>query len=188
MKDVNDYRRNALNREQFMDRIKVTQSEVNDTEYRDLALFSSIFHKLYQIDFSSTYYASRCVSYEKLDGFGVVFRMQLYSSYEKGNKFIMPSLAGEAVTLEQRNEKVQKTLPKFQKEFKENLINYARTICSIKDDEVVLFEVKMIQCNDCKDFPSELKFTVNKSVIEQYSRGSLSFDQAVGKVEVEKSL
>ena len=100
----------------------------------------------------------------------------------------MPSLAGEAVTLEQRNEKVQKTLPKFQKEFKENLINYARTISSIKDDEVVLFEVKMTQCNDCKDFPSELKFTVNKSVIEQYSRGSLSFDQAVGKVEVEKSL
>ncbi len=188
MKDVNSYKRNSISREQLMERIKVSEKEINNEVHKDLALFASIFQRLYQIDLSSTYYASRGVSYEKLEGFGAIFKMRLYSSYVKDNLYILPTLTEEAVSLEERNEKVQQNLPKFKKEFKENLVNYARTINSIKDDETVRFEVKMTECDGCQDFPSALKFVVSKSVIDQYSRGSLGLEQAVAKVEVEKSL
>ena len=140
------------------------------------------------MNMSTTYYSSTSVSYDKLDGFGLVFKMKLYSSYESKDLFVMPTLANESVTLEERNQKVENTLPKFEKEFKENLINYGRTIQNLKGNESILFEVEMTQCTGCENFPHVIKFKVNKSTLDRYSTGKLTLAQAVEKIEMEKYL
>ena len=186
--DLKAYKSNSISRDQLMSRIKVTETESKREKHKDLELFSSLFGRLYQSDLSSTYYTSRGIGYEKLSDYGVLFKMQLYSSYESGNGFFMPTLAGEVVSQEERNKMVMEALPRFEKEFKENLVNYGRTIEDLGSDEIIRIDVKMTQCTDCPNFPSVMKFSVKKSVIDQYHKGSLSLDQAAAKVEVEKSI
>ena len=186
--DLKAYKDNSISRDELMSRITVTESETSQEKYKDLELFSSLFGRLYQSDLSSTYYTSRGLSYEKLSDYGVLFKMQLYSSFESGNGFFMPTLAGDVVTQEERNKKVVEALPRFEKEFKEHLVNYGRTIENLKPSELIRIDVTMTQCIDCPNFPSMLKFSVKKSVIDDYNKGNLSLEEAVAKVDVEKAL
>lgn len=186
--EINKLRKGNINREAFDKSVSVTENVMSYEKDADLETLSAMFHRLYKKDLSTTYYSEREPKYSKLSNFGVIVKMKFYSSYENHNVYSMPTISKKGLSLEERNNHVMELLPKFESDFKENLVNYGRTLKNLDSDEVLMFEINMTTCKDCEDFPRYMKFSIKKSVLHKYNRGDLSLKQAVEKVNVERIL
>src|SRR5690606_31968968 len=133
----------------FIKKMKVVDTEVTNEVEPDFELLSSIFNRLYRQDLSTTYFADG-TSYERLKDFGVVFYMHVYSSNEAyQSQFDMPTIKERGLTQEERDKKVKELYPKFENEFKENMIEYGRTAKSLKPEESLIFNIKLTKCTGC---------------------------------------
>ncbi|MEM9545366.1 MAG: hypothetical protein AAGA77_05310 [Bacteroidota bacterium] len=184
---INELRRGDISREEFFKMVKVVENVHSYEKDPDIETLVAMFKRLYKKDLSKTYYSEREPKYSKLSNFGVVIKMKLYSSYEHNdNMYYMPTIDKEGLTLEERNKYVVELLPQFEKDFRENLVNYGRTMKDLDSDEVLMFEINMTICKGCKDFPRFMKFSVKKSVLHKFNRGELDLNQAMEMVNVER--
>lgn len=184
--DIKQFQVGKLNRDQFVSKIKVVESEVMNERSQDLELLTTIFDRLYQPDLSSTFFTEDNTYYERLKDYGVIYHMQVYSSnqLERGY-FNMPTQKLEKVTEEQRNQKVKELYPNFEKELKENILEYGRTIKSLKPEEVLVFNVRLTKCSEC-GIPSMIEIVTKASVLADYLSGKLDKNGALGKMELKK--
>ncbi|MEO9870535.1 hypothetical protein [Ekhidna sp.] len=183
--DLMAYKQGKMNRDQLIDKISFTTNEEGSVS-KDLELFSTIFSRLYESDLSNTYYMSgRSLGYTKLDGLGVTFNMRVYSSSSNDGLHVINATGETGLSREERDEKVEAMYPEFEKTFKENLLDYGRTIRSLKSDEMLIFKVKLTECIGC-DMPEEIEVTVKGKTLQDYDKGSLSRDKAVEQVSVKK--
>ena len=97
----------------------------------------------------------------------------------------MPTLRLENVDPETRDKKVKELYPIFEKEIKENILDYGRTLKSLKDDEVLIFNIKLTRCNECA-IPSTLELSVKSSVLKDVNSGKLAKEAALTKIIVKK--
>lgn len=182
--DITDFRTGKITRDQMMKKIEVVNAESEEEVAADLELLSSIFNRLYREDLSSTYFGQEGIYYEKLKDFGVIYYMKVYSSREEGqNRHTIPTLKVTDLSREERDQKVQELYPKFEKEMKENLVEYGRTVKSLKPNETLVLNVEMTRC---KGIPNTAEFSVANSVLSDYSAGKINKEAAIGKVEVKK--
>lgn len=186
VKDIRSQLSGQLSREALLDKIMVNTIEISQEYNTELSTFSAMFHRLYEQDLSSSYYMSRPPSYSVKTKLGVQFDARVYSSIQNKNRYRMPVLGLEDLTLDERNTKVAELLPAFEQEFKENLINYARTLRSIDESEMIIFDVRLTECKGCPGFPKYLNFSVKKSTLTAFNKGKISFDQAVSQVKTSR--
>ena len=176
-----------LSRDALIAKIKVESQTVSFEDDPRLETFSAMFHRLYQKDLSSTYFMSSRPNYSKIQGVGTMFKARVYSSNVFDNeRYSIPTRGEKDLSLEERNSVVVDMLPEFEKVFKENMVSYARTIRDMDKNESILFEVRMTECKGCYEFPKYINFSVKQEVLDQFNKGKLSFEQAVGKVSVER--
>lgn len=194
--DVAQFRQGKITRDQLMGKIAVINSESTDELDPDLELLSSIFNRLYRPDLSRTFFTQEEVYYERLKNFGAIFQMQVYSSNivsDDWNRegrtrlYDMPTLNLRAVDQKTRDEKVKAIYPKFESELKENLLEYGRTVKSLKPDETLVFNVKMTRCEEC-GVPASLEFSVKGAVLADYANARISKEAALSKVFVKKGV
>jgi hypothetical protein len=184
--DIAQYKTGKLNRAQALAKIKVVNTESVDAVEPDLELLSSIFSRLYRSDLSKTYFTEENIYYERLKDYGVIYYMQVYSSNERDYKrFDMPTLNLEDVDQQTRNKKVVELYPAFERELKDNVLEYGKTLKSLKDDEVFIFQVRVTRCAGC-GIPSSLEVSVKGSVLKDLSAGKITKDAALGKLAVKK--
>jgi len=183
---VKELQRGSISRSEFLKSVEVIENEVDYEEDMDLETLSAMFHRLYKKDLAQTYYTIHEPRYSKLSNFGVIIKMKVYSSFEDDNLYYMPTIDKDNLTLEERNNHVESLLPQFETDFKDNLVNYGRTLKNLDSDEILMFEVKMTACKGCKNFPRVMKFSVKKSVLHEYNRGQLSMKQAIESVDVDR--
>lgn len=184
--DHNQFKQNKITRDQLMDKIKVMNAESIDAVEPDLELLSTIFNRLYRPDLSKTFFTEGNIYYERLKDYGAVFYMQVFSSNRTfGELYDMPTVGMHEVGQEERDKKVKELYPQFEKELKENIIEYGRTLKSLKDDESLIFNVRVTQCIKCK-IPSTLEMTVKGSMLKDYNAGKINRESALGKVVVKK--
>lgn len=184
--DLTQFKQGKISRDQLYTKFKVVNSDVSDESAPDLELLSTIMGRLYRSDLSKTYYSESSPYFERMKDFGVTYYMQVYSSTETGYKrWNMPTVDLEDVSQEQRDAKVKELYPAFEKELKENVLEYGRTLNSLKDDELLIFDVKLTKCVSC-GIPSTVEISVKASVLKEYGSGKLSKDAAVAKFNVKK--
>lgn len=184
---LNQYRQGKLTREQLITRIQVLNTETIDEAEPDLELLSSIFNQLYRMDLSKTFFADGHIYYERLKDFGVIYYMQVYSSNRTfTNEYDMPTIKMRNVSQEERDKKVAELYPVFEKELKENIIEYGRTIKSLKEGEVLIFNVKLTRCEKC-GIPSSIEASVKASVLKAYGSGKVNKDAALAGVTIKKT-
>jgi len=53
----------------------------------------------------------------------------------------------------------------------------------LKESDKLIVKVKMTKCETCT-FPPTIEFVVDKSVLDQFSKGNLTLAQAKGKVKL----
>jgi hypothetical protein len=194
--DLTQFRTGKLTREQLMAKINVINSESTDELDPDLELLSSIFNRLYRQDLSRTFFTQEEVYYERLKDFGAIFQMQVYSSnlvQEDWNRegrsrlYDMPTLNLKAIDQKTRDEKVRDIYPKFENELKENLLEYGRTVKSLKPEEALVFNVKVTRCEAC-GIPASLELSVKGAVLADYAAARITKEAALAKVSVKKGV
>lgn len=184
--DMIQFKQGKLNREQLLKKIKVTNAESNPEVETDLELFASIFNRLYRMDLSKTYFMEGELYYERLNNYGAVYYMQVFSSNRDGDAtYSMPTINLEELSEGERNKKVKELYPAFEKDIRENLVEYGRTVRSLKPDEQLAIIIQITRCVEC-GIPSTLELAVKGSVLADYASGKLSKEQAVNAVTVRK--
>lgn len=186
--DISQYKQGKLSREQMLAKIKVVNTTTSDKKEPDLELFSSILERLYREDLSKTYFTTNDIFFERLTDFGVVYYMSVYSAHDRGNRrFDMPTVNLENLTQEERDQKVKELYPMFEKGIKEDILEYGRTLKSLKDNETLSLHVKMTRCKQC-GLPATLEYSVKADVLRDYSSGKITKEAALAKVTVKKGM
>ncbi len=184
--DLTNYKQGKLSRDQVLAKVKVVNTQSIEAAEPDFELLSSIFNSLYRIDLSKTYFTEDKIYFERLKDYGVVYYMQMYSGIEIDyRRFALPTLGLEDVDLATRNKKVAELYPKFEKEMKENILDYGRTLKSLKDDENLIFQIKLTRCNGC-GIPTTLECTVKGSVLKDFNVGKIDKNAALAKMSIKK--
>jgi hypothetical protein len=184
--DITQYKQGKFTRDQLMAKIKVVNTETVEAVEPDIELLSSIFDRLYQADLARTYFTEDRIYFERLKDYGVVYYMQVFSSNQQDYElFSMPTLKLRDIDLETRNKKVIELYPEFERELKENILEYGRTVKSLKDNEVLVFNVKITKCPAC-GIPSTLEVSVQGSVLKEYSAGKIDKATTLSKLSIKK--
>jgi hypothetical protein len=183
--DISQHKQNKLTRDQLMNKLKVFNSEMDNEVQPDLELLASIFNRLYRSDLSKTYFTQDNTYYERLKDYGVIYYMQVYSGNQRdGDFWNMPTISLEEVDQATRDKKVKELYPLFTKSIKEDMLEYGRTLKSLKDEESLILNIKLTRCVDC-GIPSSIELSVKNNVLKDYSSGRLSKEAAMEKI-VEK--
>ena len=184
--DIAQLKQGKITSDQFLGRLKTVNTETSDKLDPDLEVLSSMFSRLYREDLSKTYYSQGEVTYERLKDFGVIYYMRVYSSVQGDDeRWAMPTIAMSNVSTPERDKKVKELYPKFESELKENLIEYGRTLRSLKDNEQLVFNVKLTKCTGC-GIPTSIELSVNSSALKDYSSGKATREASIAKVNVKK--
>ncbi|MBX2967098.1 MAG: hypothetical protein KF845_13210 [Cyclobacteriaceae bacterium] len=185
--DITAHKQGKLTRDQALNKITVVNTESVDTVEPDLELLSSIFNRLYRSDLSNTFFTDEGIYYERLKDFGAVYYMRVYSSNQipNSNLFNMPTIRLREVDQAARDKKVKELYPDFEKEIRENVVEYGRTVKSLGDNESLVFNVKLTKCEGC-GIPSSLELSVKGNVLKDYASGKITKEAAIGKVAIKK--
>ncbi len=184
--DLIAYKQGKMDRDGVIKKISFKTPEENGEASKDLELFATIFARLYEPDLSSTYYiSSRNLGYTNLEGFGVTFSMKVYSSSSDSGLHTIRTTGESGLTREQRDEKVNAMYPEFEQTFKENLLDYGRTIKSLGSDETLVFKVKLTECKGC-EMPEEIEVSVKAKTLKSYDKGSISRADGVKQITVKR--
>ena len=97
----------------------------------------------------------------------------------------MPTVDMEDLNQEARDKKVIELYPLFEKDLKENMLEYGRTLNSLGDSEMLIFDVKLTKCTGC-GIPSSIEASVKANVLKEFGSGKLTKEAAMGKVNVKK--
>lgn len=184
--DVVGYKQGKTTREQALGKIKVTNTESSDKVEPDMETLSTIFNRLYRSDLSKTYFIEENIYYERLNDFGAVFYMQVYSSIPSSyQRFTMPTVGLEDIDHVTREKKVKEIYPQFEQELKDNMLEYGRTLKSLKDEESLILNVTLTKCIGC-GIPVSLELNVKSSVLKDYSAGRIDKAAAINKIAIRK--
>ena len=149
-------------------------------------MLSSIFTRLYRPDLSKTYFVDGNVYYERLRDFGTIFYMQVVSSVEQGlNRFTIPTLELQNLTQEERDKKITELYPAFEKDIKENILEYGRTVKSLEDNERLIFNISLTKCTGC-GIPSTLELAIPASALKDFGTGKIDKNAAMKQFTVKK--
>jgi hypothetical protein len=184
--DIAAFKKGTITRDQALAKLKVVNTESVEVKEPEMELMSSIIGRLYRPDLSKTYFTENNIYYDRLRDYGVIYYMQVYSSNQGDyGRYHMPTQNLEDVDQTTRNKKVVELYPKFEQDLKENILEYGRTLKSLKDDEVLVFNVTLTKCDGC-GIPSSLELTVKNGVLKDYSTGKLDKNAGLSKFTVKK--
>ena len=159
---------------------------MDDELQPDLELLTSIFNRLYQRDLSKTFFTDENIYYERLKDYGVIYYMNVFSSNQTNyDRWGMPTQGLNNLTQEDRDKKVKELYPVFERDIKADILEYGRTVKSLKGDEVLMFNIAITKCQSC-GIPATLEVSVKASVLSDYSSGKISKDAALTKMEIKK--
>ena len=100
-------------------------------------------------------------------------------------RYVMPTVGLEDVDQVTRDKTIKELYPKFAEELKANIIEYGRTLKSLKDEEVLVFQVKLTRCAGC-GIPSSLEYTIKGSALKDFNAGKIDKNLALNKISVKK--
>jgi hypothetical protein len=185
--DLTAYKQGKMNRNQLLAKIKVMNTQTIDAVEPDLELLTSMFNRLYRSDLSKTYFTEDNIYYEHLKDFGVIFYMQVFSTNgQQGyDRYDMPTVGLSNIDIDTRNKKVTELYPKFEQDLKDNILEYGKTVKSLKDEEVLIFQARITRCPAC-GIPSSLELGIKASVLKDLSAGKIDKNAALAKITVKK--
>lgn len=167
---------------------KITfNSNGNEKTERDLELFSSILGRVYAADLAKTYYSSsRNINYERLEGLGVIYSMRVYSSTSENGLHTIRTTGESGLSQQERNAKVNAMYPEFEKAFKENILDYGRTIRSLGPSEMLIVKVRLTECKGC-GMPRNIELKVKSKTLQDFNSGKLNRDNALKAIDIKKT-
>ncbi len=97
----------------------------------------------------------------------------------------MPTVGLEDLDQAARDKKVKELYPQFEKDIKEDILEYGRTVKSLNPEESLIFNIRLTRCDGC-GIPSSLEISVKANVLKDYASGKLNKEAALGKFSTKK--
>jgi hypothetical protein len=184
--DVAAFKQGKITRDQAIGKLRIVNTESVDVKEPDMELLTSIFNRLYRADLSKTFFTEDNIYYERLRDYGVIYYMQVYSGYNADYKrYNMPTIDLKDVDQATRDKKVTELYPRFEQDVKENMLEYGRTLKTLKDDESLIFNIALTKCKSC-GIPASLEVSIKSSVLKDYSAGKIDKNAALSRFNVKK--
>ncbi|MCE7863509.1 MAG: hypothetical protein DYG99_08210 [Bacteroidetes bacterium CHB5] len=184
--EVAQLKQGKVSREQFMKNLKVLNTQTDSELQPDLELLTSIFNRLYRRDLSKSFFTDENIYYERLKDYGVIYYMNVFSSNQiNRDRWVIPTLGLNNLSQEERDKKVKELYPVFEQSIKADILEYGRTVKSLKANEVLVFNIALTRCQGC-GIPATLELSIKSNVLSDYTAGKISKDAALGKFEVTK--
>jgi len=196
-KHLDDYRSGKINDSAFESKVKTASTK--DKEYLDLKVMSNIFETALRDQDEEAFRLSGNVSYLMLDNFGAIFNLD--ASYGTNSRLFgnvsgitvagayLRSSTGNApdadkIEKEQAEylENVKQAYNKLKMNLKEYLVDYGRTISSVKSDQFILTTVNIR--GRYNDIPERIDVQLKKSVLDQLDKGTISREKALQQVVI----
>jgi hypothetical protein len=112
--------------------------------------------------------------------------MNVFSSNQANyDRWVMPTQGLNNLSQEERDKKVKELYPTFERDIKADILEYGRTLKSLKSEENLVFNIALTRCQGC-GIPATLELVVKASVLNDYAAGKISKDAALAKIEVKK--
>lgn len=177
---------------------KITTKVIDDEtkESSDTKIMAGILDDLFRSTFDGVYRKTSNTSWTYFEGFGLMYNIGL--SYNSGgNNARVAFYSGQRVDVvkadTEEKKKDEEELKKVEESFddliemaKESLITYGRTLRSVKSDEVIILNLNFNTFFSKSTLPKSVRISVNKSQIDQFSKGSISIDQLKKDIDVKK--
>lgn len=186
VKDLRAFQAGKIDREEAKSRIIVNKEKEEKPLAKDLTLFQTIIKRLYARDLSDTYYINGGMPSEQIEGLGVIFYMDMVSSVKSGSEgWNVPTQAKENLSQAERDELIKSLYPKFEEDLKNNIVEYAQNVNSLKDGEQLIFKVSVTKCEDC-DIPETLELQLKSKTLKDLKAGKINENQAKKELKLIK--
>jgi hypothetical protein len=194
--DLESYRAGRLNAGAFQNRLFVSTSE--DKERLDLKVLGNIFGTALEEGDGNEFHLinNSSLLYMYLENFGALYSLNLHRGHGFPGTlrlgYLNNSLSEEKekevqdlkVKLEKREQKLNETLEQeydaLVAKTKEFIIDYGRTLSSLKDDQYLLVSLNINESSDI--IPGRVDFQVKKSTFNQLDKGQISREAALNAV------
>lgn len=192
--DLDAYRSGSLNSDAFQNRLSVSESE--DKQRLDLKVLGNIFSTALGEGDGNQFHLinSNSLSYMYLENFGALYSLNLHRGHGLGslrsNIFFNTDRDNEdeieemRVDLEERERKMNDILEQEYEvlisKTKEFIIDYGRTLSSLKDGQFLMVSLNISDSNDI--VPERVDFQVKKSTFNQLDKGQISREEALNAV------
>ncbi|WP_323756644.1 hypothetical protein [Roseivirga sp.] len=177
---------------------KVTTKVIDDEtkESSDTKIMAGILDDLFQSNFDGVYRKTSNTSWTYFEGFGLMYNIGL--TYNTGGNsarvaFYTSQRADAVKEDTEEKKKDEEQLKKVEESFddlielaKESLVTYGRTLRSVKSDEVIILNINFSSFFTKSTLPKSVRISVNKSQIDQFSKGGISLDQLKKDIDVKK--
>ena len=107
--------------------------------------------------------------------------MKVYSSSSNEGKHTITTTGESGLSSEERDRKVNEMYPSFKQTFLENVMDYGRTIRSLKSEEMLVFKVKLTQCKGC-EMPEAIEVVVKGKTLKDYDSGDLTREDGIKQI------
>lgn len=181
--DVSAFKQGSLSKEDFDARIIINSDKARRAN--DLEVFGSIVHKFFGRELSNTFFVDCIPGYEWLEGYGVIYSIDTYSSFVRGRDYIFPTQGQKTVDATGRQELVESLYPKFREDMVNFVLDYGRTLRSLPDNEKLHLKIKITECKGCK-VPDYLEIVANISDFRKFDQQKISREKMRDALDIDE--
>lgn len=193
-KDIEAYMDGKLDETAAKAKIQTQVIEKGDKEKPDAKILAGIFDNLFNSMGDGKFNRRGRTTYTYFDGFGLMYNLKFSSNTNRNVVFATTSgtLIQSEGNLKQAKERddyykaLEEAYPEFEQQLKQNILEYGRTLRSVKANEVVIVNIDLGTTYRKSKVPRSLQLVIPKSLINDYAKGNKSLEKAASEIDVKK--
>jgi hypothetical protein len=175
--EVNALRSGKINEKAFAEQVKTEVHQQKEEDFLDYKIFSGILETVFNHGDDMTFRIKGHVGFTYLPGFGVIYQARMRTSGRT------VELTEEEKDEKKENARTAKLMEEMEKSLKAHLLDYGRTLRSLKDEQFILLNIDLPE-EDA--WPSGLSMKVKKDVLSKYEKGELTREKALEAITVSR--
>ena len=203
-KDIDDLRSGKLSRSAFENKISVAETTPKD--YLDLKVLGNIFNTALKEQGEKSFRLSGSVGHIYMENFGALFSFDVRFRNSGDRNLLFGQsvfsarrnvtrngqvVVGSAVDIQDEDRKAREeeyiknvadAHNKLVQNMKEYLVDYGRTLITVKNNQNVLVTINLNE--RVEGVPERIDFQIKKSTLDQLDRGNITRAAALGQITV----
>lgn len=196
-KTLSDFTGGKISLEQAMNAVQVEILDATEDERTDAKILAGILDDLLQSSMDGKFRRRSKTNWTYFDGFGLMFNIQM--STQIGRNLLVSSAQAissgrvamvggkdgeQEISVEDLQKQIEEAYPNFENMLKENIIQYGRTLRSLKEGESIIVNVDFGSVFRDSKMPRSIRMVVPKSSIDAYAKGQKTLEQIKKEVDV----
>jgi len=207
-KDLDAFLSGKLDQQGLEEKITIKTIDATTSDAPDVKIMAGIMDDLFSSMADGQFKRRGRTTYTYFEDFGLMYNIKFYQA-GRGAVTITTSSGGKVVNgrvvarssssssgttvvtgrmaeedEEENEEELLEAFDAFQQTLKENVLEYGRTLRSVKQDEVIIINVDLSSGFRQTKLPRSIQMVIPKKLIEDYAKGGISLEKAASSIDV----